>query len=288
MTPVSTPVAVVTGRDPVLDRLREMAAAPGTERCRLREAFIDDQRKVFRFLAHRLCRVLGLAAALHRDDVERLVTIEAVAWVDELLRMPGAIEGIENFEGMLHVRCRAAVSAWADRHLSPASGMVSMHRRVSQLNQLRDEMRSISAPKPTDREPAREHHLRRTAVRKDAARQGMLVTSADRCVTAPPVDVHALELTAGRPEESLLHPTEGPSLVRAVIEWTRIIGGVTADVAEAWLSGVDSAEGARRVLTTREVAEKLCLPQESAAAQIRKVRTLAQRIIAARLGIPNA
>jgi hypothetical protein len=286
--PARFPVAVVTEPRPVLDRLREMAAASGAERARLREAFIGDERKLFRFMAHRLCRTMGLPAALHRDDVEQLVAIEALAWVDELLVDPAAIEGIGSFEGMLHVRSRASVRAWADRNLSPASGMVSLNRRVRKLNQLRDEMRARAGAEPTDRELANEHNLRMMATRKDAAKQGMLVTSTDLRVAGPAVDIHALELAAAGPEESLLHPTEGPALVRAVIERARAIGGVTAGVAEAWLSGVYASDGAQRVLTAHEVAEQLGLPQESAAAQIRKVRALAKRVLADQLGILNA
>lgn len=281
-------VTVVAERRPALDQLREMAAASGAERVRLRDGFIGDQRKVFRLLAHRLCRTMGLNAALHRDDVEQLVVIEALAWVNELLADPAALEAIESFEGMLHVRSRASVRAWADRHLSPASGMVSLNRRVRKLNQLRDEMRAATGAEPTDRELAHEHNLRMAAARKDAAKQGMLVTSADLRAAGPAVDIHALELAAAGPEESLLHPTEGPALIRAVIERARTIGGVTADVARAWLSGIYASEGSQRVLTTREVAEQLGLPQESAAAQIRKVRTLAQRVLADQLGILNA
>jgi hypothetical protein len=281
-------VAAAAEQRPVLDRLREMAAASGAERVRLREAFIGDERKLFRFLAHRLCRTMGLPSALHRDDVEQLVAIEALAWVDELLVCPASIEGIVSFEGMLHVRSRASVRAWADRNLSPASGMVSLNRRVRKLNQLRDEMRASTGAEPTDRELAHEHNLRMMATRKDAAKQGMLITSADLRVAGPAVDIQALELAAARPEESLLHPTEGPALVRAVIERARTIGGVTADVAEAWLSGVYSSEGEQRVLTAHEVAVQLGLSRESAAAQIRKVRALAQRILADQLGILNA
>lgn len=281
-------VAVVPERRPVLDQLREMAAASGDERLRLRDEFIGDQRKAFRLLAHRLCRTMGLSAALHRDDVEQLVAIEALTWVDELLEDPSALEAIENFSGMLHVRSRAAVRAWADRNLSPASGMVSLNRRVRKLNQLRDEMRAATGAEPTDGELTHEHNRRMMAARKDAAKQGMLATTADLRVAGPAVDIHALELAAVGPEESLLHPTEGPVLVRAVIERARRIGGVTSDVAQAWLSGVYASEGSQRVLTTAEVAEQLGLTQESAAAQIRKVRTLAKRVLADQLGILHA
>ncbi|MDI3329708.1 MAG: hypothetical protein QJR09_03090 [Micrococcus sp.] len=281
-------VAVVTEQRPVVDQLRELAEATGAEQARLREAFIGNQRKLFRLLAHRLCRTMGLAAALHRDDVEQLVALEALAWVDELRADPAAIAGIENFEGMLHVRSRASVRAWADRNLSPASGMISLNRRVRKLNQLRDEMRAATGAEPSDRELAHEHNRRMAATRKDAAKQGMLVTSADLRVAGPAMDIHALELAAARPEECLLHPAEGPALVRAVIERARTIGGVTAEVADVWLSGVYSSEGDQRVLTSHEVAEQLGLTQESAAAQIRKVRALAKRVLADQLGILHA
>lgn len=270
---------------PALERLREIAAASGPRRARLREAFIADQRKLFRFLAHRLCRTMGLSTALHRDDVEQLVALEAMAWVDELIAEPAAIRLIENYEGMLHVRSRAAVRAWADRALSPASGMVSLRRRVRKLNQLRDEMFAASGVEPTDRELAREHNRRMRATRKDAARQGVLVTPADLWTARPAVDIHALELSTAQPEDCLLDPAEGPVLVRAVIERARTIGGVTAQVAEAWLSGVYASEADQRVLTPREVAEELGLSPESATAQIRKVRLLARRVLADQLGI---
>lgn len=247
-TTVADPQArFAAGRSPVLDQLREMAAAPEAERARLREAFVGDQCKLFRLLAHRLCRTMGLPAALHRDEVEQLVALEALAWVDELMAAPAAIEGIENFEGLLHVRSRVSVRAWADRHLSPASNMVTLNRRVRMLNQLREELRGETGREPIDR-----------------------------------------DLPASGPEECLLHPAEGPALVRTVIERARSIGGVTADVAEAWLCRVHDPEGAPRLLSPREVAERLDLPQESAAAQVRKVRTLAQRVLAEELGVLNA
>ncbi|MCY1157499.1 MAG: hypothetical protein MOP51_520 [Citricoccus sp.] len=280
--------AVAAERRPALDQLREMAAASGAERLRLRDEFIGGQRKVFRLLAHRLCRTMGLNAALHRGDVEQLVAIEALTWVDELLADPSALEGIENFSGMLHVRSRASVRAWADRNLSPASGMIALNRRVRKLNQLRDEMRAATGAEPTDGELVHEHNRRMMATRKDAAKQGMLATAADLRIAGPAVDIHALELAVAGPEECLLHPTEGPALVRAVIARARTIGGITADVAQAWLAGVYASEGSQRVLTTGEVAEQLGLTQESAAAQIRKVRRLAKRVLADQLGILNA
>lgn len=283
---LNTPV--VNDRRPVLEQLREMAAASEGSQSQLRETFFYDQRKLFRFLAHRLCRTMGLATALHRDDVEQLVALEAVAWVDELLVNPAAIDVIESFEGLLHVRSRSSVRTWADRILSPASGMVSLNRRVRKLNQLRDELRAATGTEPTDGELAREHNERMLATRKDAAKQGMLVTAEDLRVARPAVDIEDLELAVSETEDGLLHPTEGPAVVRAVIERARSIGGVTSDVAQAWLSGVYESEGAQRVLTTREVAGQLGLTQESAAAQIRKVRALAKRILADQLGIHDA
>jgi hypothetical protein len=254
----------------------------------LREDFFTGRHKLFRLLAHRLCRTLGLAYALHREDVEQVVAMEAVTFVDELLLEPARIEQIANWEGLLHVRARAAVRAWADRHLSPASGMVSLSRRVRQLNQLRDELRAAGGREPEDRELEAEHNRRMAASRKDAAKQGMLALAGEAALARPVVDIHALELAAVTPEGGLLHPTEGPRLVRAVIAKAQAIGGVTADVAACWLSGVYDSEGDQRVLTPREVAEQLGLPAQSASAQIRKVRAVAKRVLAEELGIHHA
>ncbi|GAA1131842.1 hypothetical protein [Citricoccus alkalitolerans] len=272
-----------------LDQLRVIACAVSArERSNLRDDFIASRRKLFRLLAHRLCRTLGMPYATHREDVEQLVALEAVTFVDELIAAPMRIGEISNWEGLLHVRARAAVRSWADRNLSPASGMISLSRRVRQLNQLRDEMRATSGMEPTDREVESEHNRRMTATRKDAAKQGMLVTAGEFHLARPAADIHDLELTALTSEGGLLHPTEGPQLVAAVIAKARMIGGVTADVAACWLSGVYGSEGDQRVLTTREVAGQLDLPQDSAAAQIRKVRTLAKRVLAEQLGIHHA
>jgi hypothetical protein len=280
--------AIETGTS-ALDQLRLMAAArTERERVCLREEFFAGRRKLFRLLAHRLCRTLGLPHALHREDVEQLVALEAVTFVDELLVEPARIEQLANWEGMLHVRARASVRAWADRHLSPASGMVSLSRRVRQLNQLRDELRAAGGCEPEARELAAEHNRRMAATRKDAAKQGMLAVAGEVDLTRPVVDIHALELAATLPEGGLLHPTEGPRLVHAVIAKARAIGGVTAAVAECWLSGVYGSEGDQRVLTPREVAEQLGLPPQSASAQIRKVRAVAKRVLAEELDIHHA
>lgn len=272
-----------------LDQLRMIASGhPSPQRTALRDDFIASRRKLYRLLAHRLCRTLGMPYATHREDVEQLVAMEAVTFVEELLATPAQIEGISNWEGLLHVRARATVRAWADRHLSPASGMISLSRRVRQLNQLRDEMRAAHGHEPSDREVEAEHNRRMAATRKDAAKQGMLCQAGELNLTRPAADIHDLELAAMTPEGGLLHPTEGPRLVAAVIAKARTIGGVTADVAACWLSGVYSSEGDQRVLTPREVSEQLGLPQASAAAQIRKVRTLAKRVLADQLGIHHA
>ncbi len=272
-----------------LDQLRVIAGAVSArERTALRDDFIASRRKLYRLVAHRLCRTLGMPYATHREDVEQLVAMEAVTFVEELVATPARIEEITNWEGLLHVRARATVRAWADRNLSPASGMISLSRRVRQLNQLRDEMRAASGLEPSDREVASEHNRRMTATRKDAAKQGMLVHAGELNLARPAADIHDLELAAMTPEGGLLHATEGPRLVAAVVAKARVIGGVTADVAACWLSGVYDSEGDQRVLTAHEVAEQLGLPQASAAAQIRKVRTLAQRVLAEQLGIHHA
>jgi hypothetical protein len=272
-----------------LDQLRMIASAhPSSRRTALRDDFIASRRKLYRLVAHRLCRTLGMPYATHREDVEQLVAMEAVTFVEELVATPARIEEIANWEGLLHVRARATVRAWADRNLSPASGMISLSRRVRQLNQLRDELRTTSGLEPSDREVAFEHNRRMTATRKNAAKQGMLVSAGELALARPAADIHDLELAAMTPEGGLLHPTEGPRLVAAVVAKARMIGGVTADVAACWLSGVYGSEGDQRVLTAHEVAEYLGLPQASAAAQIRKVRTLAQRVLAEQLGIHHA
>lgn len=272
-----------------LDQLRLIASGqPSTQRTALRDDFITSRRRLYRLLAHRLCRTLGMPYATHREDVEQLVALEALTFVEELLAAPARIEEISTWEGLLHVRARATVRAWADRHLSPASGMISLSRRVRQLNQLRDELRATHGHEPSDREVESEHNRRMTATRKDAAKQGMLVNAGEVMLTRPAADIHDLELAALTPEGGLLHPTEGPRLVAAVIIKARAIGGVTADVAACWLSGVYGSEGDQRVLTPREVSEVLGLPQASAAAQIRKVRTLAKRVLADQLGIHHA
>lgn len=272
-----------------LDQLRLIASGqPSAQRTALRDDFIASRRKLYRLVAHRLCRTLGMPYAMHREDVEQLVALEALTFVEELLAAPARIEEISTWEGLLHVRARATVRAWADRHLSPASGMISLSRRVRQLNQLRDELRSTHGHEPSDREVESEHNRRMGATRKDAAKQGVLVTAGEIMLTRPATDIHDLELAALTPEGGLLHPTEGPRLVAAVIIKARAIGGVTADVAACWLSGVYGSEGYQRVLTPREVSEQLGLPQASAAAQIRKVRTLAKRVLAEQLGIHHA
>ncbi|MDI3329941.1 MAG: hypothetical protein QJR09_04290 [Micrococcus sp.] len=282
--------SVGSGAPAALDQLREIARATGPRRVQLREKFIAAHGRLFRLLAHRLCRSFGLRPELHREDVEQVIAMGAVEWVDELVADPAAIEAIVNFEGLLHVRSRASVRTWADRELSPASGMVSLRRRVRKLNQLRDELRAATGAEPTDEDVAREHNRRMTAARADAARQGMLATAGDLAVAGPAVDLHSLDQTQAMvtPEDGLLHAAEGPGLVRAIIDRARRIGGVTADVAEAWLSGVYASEGAQRVLTALEVADALGIPRDSAAAQIRKVRTLARRVLAEELGIDHA
>lgn len=277
-----------------LAELAVMAESADAERERLLERFIADRRKLFRLMAHRLCRTLGIPSVLHREDVEQLVVLEAVAWVDELLEQPEWINHIATWEGLLQVRARAAVQAWVERTLSPGAGMVSVTRRVQLLNQmregLREELWAAAGRDPSDLEVELEHYRRLAASRAEAARQGLPAVGEEPILPAHAVDLSgvdtgavdlfAVERHSTALEEGMLHPVMGPALVRAVIARARAIGGVTAEVARVWLSGIHLPEEARRLLTHGEVAEQLDLPLSSAAAQVSKVRALAQRVVA--------
>lgn len=265
----------------------EIVLAEGSEQIRARDEFIESRGKLFRNIAFRLCRNFGIQKALHLDDVVQIVAMEAVAWVDELIAEPKEINKVVNWEGMLHVRARASVRAWNDMNLSPASGMISVSRRVRALNQLRDEMRS-TGNEPTDREVVEAHNEKMRATRKDPARQGMLATVDDLHLAATAADIDDHDRMGPMEDGCLLHPAEGPEFVKSVVEAAAGRGETVARVAAVWLSGVYSGEGAEQVLTVAEVASELKISRSTASAHIRFVKGLARTILADDLGITHA
>lgn len=267
--------------------LWEIANAFGQARVSERDRFIESRTKLFRGIAFRLCRNFGIQVALHLDDVQQIVAMEAVAWVDELAADPGKIDAVINWEGLLHVRAKASVRSWHDTNLSPASGMVSVNRRIRVLNQVRDEIRAAGS-EPTDHEVVEEHNRRMRASRKDPARQGMIATVEDLRLAATAANIDDHDRMGPMEDGCVLHPSEGPEFVRSVVEAARGRSELVSKVAEAWLSGVYSGSGAEQVLSVSEVADALKISRSAASEHIRYVKALAATILAEDLGITHA
>lgn len=263
-----------------------IAAETGSRRTAARDEFIGSREQLFKTIARRLCRNFGIQIALHMDDVQQIVAMEAIAWVDEMMENPESIDEIMNWEGMLHARAKASVRSWHDSNLSPASGMISVNRRIRVLNQVRDEMRAAGS-EPTDHEVVDEHNRRMRAARKDPARQGMIATIEDLRLAATAANIDDHDRMGPMEDGCVLHPAEGPEFVRSVVEAARGKSEIVSKVAETWLSGVYSGEGAEQVLSAAEVAERLDISRSSAASHIRFVKALAVQILAEDLGITH-
>lgn len=265
--------------------LLQIKAMPEARRQRARDEFVVSRQRLFRTIAFRLCRNYGISPQEHMEDVTQVVAEEAIEWINKLMDDREDLTKVLNWEGMLHVRSKQTVRTWMDRNLTPASGMISVSRRVRMLNAVRDEMRQSMSDEPTKQQIVDEHNRRMRASRKDPERQGVIATVDDLIITGRSVNVDDHEQVGPMEDGCVLHPAEGPRFVQSVVEAAEELGGVTADVASTWLAGVYATEGYQQVLSVDEVAAALGIEKSVASTQIRKVKALARKVLIEQLGI---
>ena len=134
-----------------------------------------------RTIAIGLCRHFHADRTTFADDFAQCVRLEAIAFLRQLAGNPQALAEVRSYQAVLSWRGRNAASEWWARNgpQCVVSGQVSRSRRLAELNRTRALMVAEGIADPTSQQVLTRHNARVSALRKDAARQGLLASESD-------------------------------------------------------------------------------------------------------------
>ncbi|MEH0110792.1 hypothetical protein V6N00_13860 [Tersicoccus sp. MR15.9] len=270
------------------DAIALIAAAPAHTRARLVNDFIADRMGSFRRIASALCRNFGVAPGQYLEDFSQMVCVEAYTMLTEQLEETGTGSEIMNFEGLLHHRARQVVRTYLDTDDAPATEMTSIMRRKRVLKATRDEMAQNLGRVPTDREVVDEHNDRMHRQRANPAKQGVLASVNDFQTFRTTAEIGDHDFSQPIDMDCVLHPVEGPQVVKMIVERTRQYSEQLGWCAELWLAGVyDRGEddAPRYNDSPKEIAETMGVTAATVRNYIRKIKEHAMVIVAEEFGI---
>lgn len=229
-----------------IDILRAITSLPaGSERERQVESFIRARLRVFRRQARSLCRVNSVPVAKWGEDVEAIVAEAAWDLISRMINDPDALSSVITWEAILFRHARVRVRSFIDHAVSPASGMVTAHRRHRETERSRSVLRSELGREPSDEEIVATTNARVAAL-PNAAYQGRTVTSADLSVPGPAAELDeelAGETHVDFAEDYVIHPAEGRQFVADVIQAALEHDPDTGRVASLWMGDVYASGG---------------------------------------------
>ncbi|MGC0252643.1 hypothetical protein [Pseudactinotalea sp. Z1748] len=269
---------------PSLDVLADIAQMPtGPQREVAVEQFIAARLPLFNRYARSLCRTNSVPANDYLEDITAIVAEVAWEMIREALQDPGHLSKYMTWEAIHFRRARSKVRSYVDRTKTPASGMTTVMRRYREVQRTRSLLRGELDREPSDPEVVAETNKRLSHL-KDAAYQGMHITSADLQMPGQVGDPDiALEShkVVDYAEDYILHPTEGATVVRQTITAAREHHPTTGRVAELWMGDVYAEGGpGEGTDTVTHICHVLALSRPAVQGHISQVRQLAVGVLA--------
>lgn len=268
------------------DEIRRIVSEPDQARFDYLVAdFLASRDKQFNRIAGSLCRSNSVRRTDYLEVVKSLVAEmcwQMIVWARE---DETYLDRVDSWEAILVYNVRPKVRSEIDHQRSPASGMVSAQRRYRELARTRSELTSARGERPSVKETVEETNRRLHATRKDPVRQGMVVTELDELAArgAAPFDetldsvVHQVDFA----ENYILHPAEGPVLVRTVVELAAEHSELCGQVAEMWMGEAYTSGGPPPGTDTASwIAKELGLTRAQTSSHIATVRELAMDYLA--------
>lgn len=269
------------------EAIRAIADAPAHRRDFMINEFLAVRMGLFRSIARYHCVRFGVSVPDNIEDFASIVSMTAYEMLVRHVEDPVERERIENFDAMLRLASKAKVRGFADKDLTPGSGMTSTMRRVRLLHATRDAMRHELGREPNDDEVVAEHNRNMWKSRSNPVKQGMLATVEDMGVKRESVDIENHDRDYNQPidTEFVLHPVEGPKFVKLLVDRTAEYNPVLGQAADLWLSGLYAEGQEPRTASVKEVAEAMGISTATARSHIRKIKEHAVRVAAEEFGI---
>lgn len=270
---------MTTATTVTFEDLEEIVTAAPPQRDGLINDLIARQMGEFKAIARRLCRDNRLDPSQHIDDVLQIVATEAFEMLTKLVSNPKKLNGVTSFMGLVRHHAKAPVKTYVDgpgAGLKP-SGAVAHTRRYRETVRTRNVLRVELGREPTDDEVIEETNDRMYRLRKDPARQSMLVSRADlRPPSVTPDDEDATGHTGDEADDVVDRDTAATIVTRVQAE-VRDTDPIMAATIEAWLGELSKPDG-EGVRDVNEVSRIVGITPAQAAQAIAGVKVIAARI----------
>lgn len=278
--------------DPMLDEVEHIVTIEDEDAyLAAAQDFIGRNMSLWRRIASHLCKNNSVRRVDYLEDVESHV-MEVVWEMLERSRLDiGYLLSMRSFPAIVVFNARPKVRSFLDHATAPAAGMVGAQRRRREIQRTRSEMAAMRGEEPSLREVIDATNARLAATRKNPTRQGMVVSAEDDLVFRGAMSFdEAIDSDMGPVDfgsDFILHPAEGPVLVRTVVQMAKDEDPALGRVAELWMTEAYSEGGPPPGQDTVSwIAKSLGITRKRTAEHIARVRELGVEYLA-RMGITD-
>lgn len=264
---------------PEYTALMAMVGASGARRARMIDDFMRSKMLVFKSIGNYLCGRAGLDTRRHSEDATSLVMVRCMILINDLIDEPIKITSITQFDGYLASLSKSDIRSYADGASSGErpSGAVSRARRTREIAKTRTTLRAELDREPTQDEIIEATNERMHRLRKNPARQSMLVSRDDftAATTAPLYEDTDLPY---EDRSEVIEADEARKTLDTIAHAAGQVNPVLEKIAYAWLAPVyDPEQLAPR--TPSEVARLCAISPASASRFISAVKEIAAQVI---------
>lgn len=254
------------------------------------ENFLRDRRQTHLVMARTLLRKYGANPARFLEDALSIVAEQDYLLLTSVIDDPELLDGITNWSGYVSGRCRNPIRAFLDSGAgaAPMSGMSSVLRRRRAMEVTRRRLLEISqTDQPTDAQIVEVTNSRMRATRSNAERQGMICTLSDLYIQPSPLQILENDSVCAPQEDFLLHSSEGPVIVEAIIDEVSQQDEQLGVIADAWLGDLYGPDPSEQVRTVYEIAALLNLRPSVVKSAVEDIRQTAVLVVARMVGISS-
>ena len=268
------------------DRLAQIAAhTDPTTRGKQLDRLLVDLLPVLGKHAKALCRINGVNPATHFDDVHQLVLEVAWKTITGLVNNPAKIADLPSLEQRLWVSARPVVRSEMDKAKSPASGMVAAQRRRREYLRTELELFGSGTHSPTVEQVVATTNQRLRRLRKDPAREGLLVSVHDVTHTEPAAHVDSTSVKV--PDVAPDHAVASDMADR-ILTATRAEGELIHKAAAVLVAAAAGSRQHTPAQAARDISVQLGVGLGTARQLAAKVRTCAAAALAGAGYLPSA
>lgn len=257
-------------------------AEPGRDFERARSRALEALLPMFSRWAPLICRSHRDYSYEHLDDIVSLAAENAVRmFTPEGMANRHPTNWLPYLRRMMQNR---ASTYYGSSAVSFVSGTTMANRRHSTAARFTEELRSITGEEPSVAEVISYANDIISRSRSDAVRQGALLTEEDFSPVARQVSYDSLAEVGGEDsDQSLIAPSEGNAIVRAVVAQCAQITSDHGRVAGLWLGGI--YDGNRGPRTDAQIARETGMTRAVVTMLLGEVQEVARDISRTKFGI---